>query len=78
VASRVEGIPEVVLDGETGLLVPPGDAAALAGAIGGLLADPERGAALGARARELAIERFGIDRCVAGYIEVYERIAAGR
>ena len=78
VASRGEGIPEVVLDGETGLLVPPGDAAALAEAIGGLLADPERGAALGARARELAIERFGIDRCVAGYVEVYERISGGR
>jgi glycosyltransferase involved in cell wall biosynthesis len=78
VASRVEGIPEVVLDGETGLLVPPGDAEALAEAIGGLLEDPARGAALGARARELAIERFGIERCVAGYIEVYEQITAGR
>lgn len=78
VASRVEGIPEVVLDGETGLLVPPGDPEALAEAIGGLLEDPERGAALGARARELAIERFGIERCVEGYIDVYERIVAGR
>lgn len=78
VASRVEGIPEVVLDGETGLLVPPGNAAALAEAIGGLLEDPERGAALGARARERAIERFGIDRCVEGYVEVYSRIVAGR
>ncbi|MGH7567191.1 MAG: glycosyltransferase family 4 protein [Gemmatimonadota bacterium] len=75
VASRVEGIPEVVLDGETGLLVPPGDAEALARAIGGLLEDPGRGTALGARARELAIERFGVERCVEGYIEVYERIA---
>ena len=77
VASRVEGIPEVVIDGETGLLVPPGDPAALADAIGGLLEDPERARGLGARARERAIERFGIDRCVDGYVEVYERIAGG-
>ncbi|MGH7587798.1 MAG: glycosyltransferase, partial [Gemmatimonadota bacterium] len=78
VASRVEGIPEVVLDGETGLLVPPGDPDALAEAIGGLLEDPERSAALGARARELTIERFGVDRCVEGYVEVYSRMIAGR
>ena len=78
VASRVEGIPEVVLDGETGILVPPADAQALARAIDGLLEDPVRGAALGARARERAIERFGVGRCVDGYLEVYSRITAGR
>jgi glycosyltransferase involved in cell wall biosynthesis len=78
VASRVEGIPEVVLDGETGILVPPADARALAQAIDRLLEDPKRAAALGARARELAIERFGVERCVAGYLEAYERIVAGR
>jgi glycosyltransferase involved in cell wall biosynthesis len=75
VASRVEGIPEVVIDGETGLLVPAGDAIALAAAIGGLIADPACAQALGARARTLAIERFGVERCVDGYVEVYERIA---
>lgn len=74
VASRVEGIPEVVFDGESGILVPPGDPDALAAAIEELLADPERARALGARARELAIERFGVERCVDGYVEVYERI----
>jgi len=79
VASRVEGIPEVVVDGETGILVPPGDADALAAAIGGLIADPARARALGGRARALAIERFGVERCVDGYVEVYERIeGAGR
>jgi glycosyltransferase involved in cell wall biosynthesis len=76
VASRVEGIPEVVVDGETGLLVPPGDPDALAAAIERLLADPERARALGARARDLAIQRFGVERCVDGYVEVYERIVA--
>ena len=43
VGSRVGGIPEVVADGETGLLVPPGDPAALAGAINALLADEPLG-----------------------------------
>ena len=75
VASRVEGIPEVVVDGETGILVPPGDPDALATALGALIADPARGRALGVRARALAIERFGVERCVDGYVEVYERIA---
>ena len=40
VASRVGGIPEVVSDGETGLLVPPDDPAALAGALNALVGDP--------------------------------------
>ena len=45
VASAVGGIPEVVDDGVTGLLVPPGDPAALAAALNRLLADPARAAA---------------------------------
>lgn len=77
VASSVEGIPEVVVHEETGLLVPRGDADALAGAVARLLEDPALAAALGARARERAIERFGVDRCVDGYVEVYRRIARG-
>lgn len=75
VASRVEGIPEVVVDGETGVLVPPGDPDALARAIGELLEDPARARALGLRARAEAAERFSVERCVDGYVEVYERIA---
>ena len=57
VASRVGGLPEVVADGETGVLVAPEDPAALADAVGALLDDPQRRRALGARARERA-ERF--------------------
>ena len=77
VASTAEGIPEVVVDGETGLLVPPGDEEALAGAIGRLLEDPGLATAMGARAREHALARFGVDRCVDGYVEAYRRIARG-
>lgn len=58
VASRVSAIPEVVEDGVTGLLVPPGDPAALAAAIGALLADPARRAAMGAAGRARVTTRF--------------------
>ncbi|WP_369135647.1 glycosyltransferase family 4 protein [Modestobacter sp. I12A-02662] len=54
VASDVGGIPEVVRDGETGLLVPPGDVAALAGALDRLVADPELRSRLAAGARALS------------------------
>lgn len=54
VASRVGGIPEAVADGVTGLLVPPGDPAALAGAVDRLLADRPAAAAMGRAARERA------------------------
>src|SRR4029079_18630506 len=49
-ATRVGGVPEVVRDGENGLLVPPGDVDAIAGAIGRLAADGELRAALASRA----------------------------
>jgi glycosyltransferase involved in cell wall biosynthesis len=47
VASAVGGVPELVEPGRTGLLVPPGDPAALAAALTGLGADPRRAAAMG-------------------------------
>jgi len=58
VASRVGGIPEVVADGETGLLVPPDDPASLADAINLLLRDPGRAAALGRAGRKRAVAEF--------------------
>ncbi len=58
IASRVGGIPEVVLDGETGLLVPPGDEPALAYAMGALLADPMLRTRMGRRGRDRAAECF--------------------
>ena len=58
VATRVEAVPEIVEDGGTGLLVPPGDPEALADALVALLADPARARALGQRGRERVAERF--------------------
>ena len=58
VASRVGGIPEVVADGRTGLLVPPDDPAALAEAIGALVADPARAARMGLAGRQRAAAEF--------------------
>jgi glycosyltransferase involved in cell wall biosynthesis len=61
VGTSLEAVPEIVRDGETGLLVPPGDVAALAGALARLLADPARGRAMGARGRERVLEEFRWD-----------------
>lgn len=51
VGTRLEAVPEIVRDGETGLLVPPGDPVALAAALERLLGDPTRARAMGARGR---------------------------
>lgn len=53
IGSRIGGIPDIVVDGETGLLVPPGDAAALAGALQRLAGDPDLRAKLAAAGRAL-------------------------
>ena len=58
VASRVDGIPDAVSDGDTGLLVPPEDPVALAGALRTLLADGPRRERLGARGRALVCDEL--------------------
>jgi len=58
VASRVGGLPEIVTHGETGLLVPAGDAAALAAAIREVIADPDRARSMARRGRTRAFARF--------------------
>ena len=74
VATRVGGIPEVVEDGVSGLLVPPGDAAGLARAVEALIADPTRRAAMGAAARRRAMDRFSADVIVPRYEAIYRRV----
>ena len=74
VASRVGGLQEVVVDGETGLLVPREDPAALADAVVSLLRDPARAAELGRKARERAVRDFGWDRYVEAHVELYGRL----
>jgi alpha-maltose-1-phosphate synthase len=58
VGSAVGGIPEVVADGQTGLLVPPGDEVALADALNLVIADPARADRFGAAGRERVVEEF--------------------
>jgi glycosyltransferase involved in cell wall biosynthesis len=77
VASAVGGVPELVRDGETGLLVPPGDAAALGAALARLVADPALAGRLGAGGRRLAESDFSLARCRRAHLDVY-RAALGR
>jgi glycosyltransferase involved in cell wall biosynthesis len=77
VATTTGGIPEVVSDGETGLLVPPGNAPALAGAIARLLRDPAEATALGEAGRRRSA-LFTFERMMRGYEAVYESVLASR
>jgi alpha-maltose-1-phosphate synthase len=75
VGSRTGGIPEVVADGETGLLVPPGDPEALAGALNALLRDPARAAAMGEAGRKRAVAEFGWAAIAAQTADLYAELA---
>jgi glycosyltransferase involved in cell wall biosynthesis len=78
VASRWPGLAEVIADGETGLLVPPGDKAALARETRALLDDAERRRRLGEAGRQRAAERFGAEAMVRAYEALYAGLAARR
>jgi len=78
VATAVGGNAEIIADGQSGLLVPLGDDAALAGAICGLLADPERARALGQAARLRFIREFTLGRMVSRYVALYEGCVPAR
>jgi glycosyltransferase involved in cell wall biosynthesis len=77
IASRVGGVPEIVEDGRTGLLVPPGGTGQLAEAIGRIWDDPELGRRLGEAGRTTVVPRFSWD-AVAGTLEgIYREVAGG-
>jgi glycosyltransferase involved in cell wall biosynthesis len=76
VASAVGGIPELVDHGRTGLLVPPGDAPALAAAVTALLADPGAAERMGAAGRERARRRHGPGDHVDALLATYAAVAA--
>jgi alpha-maltose-1-phosphate synthase len=75
VASDVGGIPEVVADGVTGIIVPPRDEAALAAAVNALVREPGRAASLGARGRERAVAEFSWTRIAAQTADLYASLA---
>jgi glycosyltransferase involved in cell wall biosynthesis len=72
VATRVSAIPEIVADGETGLLAPPGDAASVADALARLLDNAELRRGFGASGRNRARAEFSVDRMVERTIRVYD------
>ena len=74
VSTAVGGVPELVREGETGLLVPSEDAEALAQAIQALVDDPARRQAMGAAARQHAVAHFDIRHTVRGYEQLYEAL----
>lgn len=72
VSTAVGGIPEAVAHGRTGIVVPPGDAGELAGAISGLLADPANGRRLGTAGRQRVSTSFSIEHMLDLTEEAYE------
>jgi len=72
VSTRAGGLPEVVADGETGLLVPPHDEPALAQAIVALLGDAALRASMGAAGRLRVVDAFSIETMVAKTLDVYK------
>jgi alpha-maltose-1-phosphate synthase len=75
VGSRTGGIPEVVADGETGLLVPPGEPQALAEALNALILDPDRAAAMGQAGRKRVVAEFGWAAIAAQTAALYAELA---
>ena len=74
VASRMGGLPEIVDDGRSGLLVPPDDAAALAAALLTVLGDRELAVSMGTAGRARAERDFALDRHVDAFETLFERL----
>jgi glycosyltransferase involved in cell wall biosynthesis len=77
VATAVGANPELIEDGVTGLLVPPNDANALAGAVQRLVDEPGLRARLGAAARDHVRQHFSRERAVTRYQELYYQLVRG-
>ncbi len=74
VGCTVGAVPEIVAHGETGLLVPPADAAAMAGALERLIGDERERRRMGANGRRRVEENFSLAKHAAGLIKIYERL----
>jgi glycosyltransferase involved in cell wall biosynthesis len=78
VASDIGGIPELVSNGRTGLLFPPGDHQALAERVCRLEADPSACRLMGEQARVRVVEHFSVERTLESHLESYRRFARRR
>ncbi len=76
IATRHSGIPDVVVDGETGLLVEEGDVAEMAERMVSLVDDPALAARLGAAGRARALQVFSMERSIAGLWGILSRVAS--
>jgi len=76
VATSVGGVPELLGNGEAGLLVPPGDSVAIAEAVSTLLCDPSRARALGEAGRRRA-SRYSAESMIAALAKVYHEVMEG-
>ena len=74
VATEVGGVPELVVDGETGVLVPPGDPDALAGAILDCIGDREKAVEMGRRGKERVCALFSLPRMIQEHEALYEEL----
>ncbi len=75
ISTNVLALPEIVVDGETGLLVPPDDPEALAAAVGSLLADPARAAAYGQAGYQRLLASFTVEKMIDATCDLYDEIA---
>lgn len=78
VATDVGGIPEAVVDGFTGIVVPAGNTGKFAEALLTLIRDPERARTMGQAGRKRMLERFTIGKMVEGMEHFYEKLLAGK
>ncbi len=78
IAFRSGGLPDVVSDGATGFLTPPGDISALAAAMDAVLTRGDRGASLGKAGRDAALARFSPNVVASHYASIYESVTHDR
>jgi glycosyltransferase involved in cell wall biosynthesis len=78
VASASGGLIELVQDGKTGFLVPPGDVDALAKALLRLLQNRELAEQMGWAGREVALANFSEETCVERFVQLYQRLCQNR
>lgn len=78
VATAVGGNPELVMEGQTGMLVVPSNPTVLAETIRGYVLNPEEGKRQGKAARALAEQRFDLDSMVKNYMDLYDKVLASQ